>query len=64
MPVCAPWLRAADAIDFAREVRAPRNLAIHDRVYSDFGLGVGDGPLARLLRDDQEYARVPDGADF
>jgi len=64
VPVCAPWLRAADAVDFAREVRAPRNLAIHDRVYSDFGLAVVDGHFGRLLREDQEYARVPDGADL
>ena len=38
--VSAPWMRAAEAVDFARLVGAPRNLAIHDRVYSDAGLAI------------------------
>jgi L-ascorbate metabolism protein UlaG (beta-lactamase superfamily) len=64
VPVSAPWLKASDAIEFAREVRAPRNLAIHDRVYSEFGLGVVDGHFGRLLREDQEYFRIADGTDL
>ncbi len=64
VPVCAPWLKASEAIEFAREVRAPRNLAVHDRVYSDWGLGVVDGHFGRLLREDQEYFRIPDGTDL
>ena len=39
----APWLKASEAVDFARSVGAPRNLAIHDRVYSEAGLGIVDG---------------------
>ena len=34
-PVCAPWMKVAEGIDFARSIGAPRNVAIHDRVYSD-----------------------------
>ena len=64
VPVCAPWMRAAEGVDFAREVGAPRNLAIHDKVYSEAGLGIVDGHYGLLLGDDQEYVRLPDGADL
>ena len=36
--VSAPWMKASEAVDFARLVGAPRNLAIHDRIYSEAGL--------------------------
>ncbi len=62
--VSAPWMKASEAIDFARLVGAPRNLAIHDRVYSGAGLDIIDGHLGRLLPDGQDYVRLPDGADL
>ena len=43
VPVCAPWMRAPEGVDFARAVGAPRNLAIHDRIYSEAGLRIVDG---------------------
>lgn len=64
VPVSAPWLKASEAIDFARRVGAPRNLAIHDRVYSEAGLGIVDGHFGRLLPDGQDYVRLPDGQDL
>jgi L-ascorbate metabolism protein UlaG (beta-lactamase superfamily) len=65
VPVCAPWMRAAEGIDFARAVRAPRNLAIHDRVYSEAGLGIVDGHMNTFLpREGLAYARIPDGTDL
>ncbi|MFC4783098.1 MBL fold metallo-hydrolase [Nocardioides sp. MAHUQ-72] len=65
VPVSAPWMRAAEAIEFAREVRAPRNLAIHDRVYSEAGLKIVDGHMAAFLpKSDQEYVRLADGQDL
>ncbi len=64
LPVSAPWLKAAEAIDFAREVAAPRSLAIHDKVYSEAGLGIVDGHLQRFLEPTgQTYTRVGDGDD-
>jgi len=63
-PVSAPWLKASEAVDFAREVGAPRNLAIHDRVYSEEGLGIVDGHFGRLLAEDQSYVRLAEGADL
>lgn len=64
-PVSAPWMKASEAIEFARAVRAPRNLAIHDRVYSEAGLGIVDGHMnAFLPRDGLEYVRRADGEDL
>jgi hypothetical protein len=63
-PVSAPWLKAAEAVDFAREVGAPRNLAIHDRVYSEAGLGIVDGHFGVLLPETQSYTRLKEGEDL
>lgn len=57
-------MRAAEAVDFARLVAAPQVIAIHDRIYSDAGLGIVDGHLTRLLPDTQSYRRLPDGTDL
>ena len=62
--VSAPWMRASEAVDFARDVGAPRVIAIHDRVYSEAGLAIVDGHLSRLLPEEQEYTRLADGADL
>ena len=65
VPVSAPWMRASEAIDFARAVKAPRNLAIHDRVYSDIGLDlIGRHMDMFLPKEGLEYVRLPDGADL
>ena len=65
VPVSAPWLKASEAIDFARAVKAPRNLAIHDRVYSEAGLGIIDAHMDRFLpAEGLEYVRRPDGQDL
>ena len=65
VPVSAPWMRASEAIDFARAVKAPRNLAIHDRVYSDIGLDlIGRHMDAFLPKEGLEYVRLADGADL
>ena len=65
VPVSGPWLKASEAIDFARAVKAPRNLAIHDRVYSEAGLGIIDGHMDKFLpKEGLEYVRLPDGHDL
>ena len=64
-PVCAPWMKVAEGIDFARSVGAPRNVAIHDRVYSDAGLGIADSHFGRFLgAAGQDYVRLADGTDL
>ncbi|MGH3412004.1 MAG: MBL fold metallo-hydrolase [Marmoricola sp.] len=65
LPVSAPWLKASECIDFARDVRAPRNLGIHDAVYSEAGLGIIGGHLQRFLEpQQQEYVRLGSGEDL
>lgn len=64
LPVSAPWLKISEAVDFGREVGAARNLAIHDRVYSEAGLGMADMHLGNLLAEEQDYVRLADGADL
>jgi L-ascorbate metabolism protein UlaG (beta-lactamase superfamily) len=65
VPVSGPWLKTSESIDFARAVRAPRNLAIHDRVYSEAGLGMADNHLTTFLAEaGLEYQRLADGEDL
>jgi len=64
-PVCAPWMKVSEGIDFARTVAAPRTVAIHDRIYSEAGLGIIDGHFGRFLGGaGLDYRRLPDGADL
>ncbi|MCR1783627.1 MBL fold metallo-hydrolase [Nocardioides carbamazepini] len=64
-PVCAPWMRVSEGVDFARRVGAARNVAIHDRVFSAEGLGVADAQFGRFLEAaGQDYTRLADGADL
>ena len=65
LPTSAPWLRSQDAIEFARTVKARRNLAIHDRVYSEAGHGFLEAQMNAFLPDEgMEYIRRYDGADL
>ncbi len=50
-PSSAPWLRSEMAVDFVREVGAPRNLAIHDRVYTEAAHGILATQMGQLLPD-------------
>ncbi|MCD4524099.1 MBL fold metallo-hydrolase [Nocardioides sp. cx-173] len=63
-PASAPWLKLSEAVDFVRAVGAPRSLAIHDRVYSEVGLGMVEQHMGNLLGDGQEFLRLADGADL
>ncbi|WP_134740144.1 MBL fold metallo-hydrolase [Nocardioides sp. 503] len=63
-PASAPWLKLSEAVDFVRAVGAPRSLAIHDRVYSEVGLGMVEQHMGNLLGDSQEFVRLADGADL
>ncbi len=64
-PVCASWSKTSEVIDFVRAVGAPRSAAIHDLVFSDFGLGLVDSMLGNALEGrDQGYQRVVPGEDL
>lgn len=65
VPVSAPWLKVSEAIDFARSVGAPRNLAIHDRIYSEVGLGFVETHMnAFLPKQGLSYTRLADGEEL
>lgn len=65
LPVSAPWLKVSECIDYARAVGAARSLAIHDAVYSEAGLGIVDGHVARFLAPrGQEYLRLSAGEEL
>lgn len=63
-PSSAPWLKASEAVDFTRAVAAPRNLAIHDRIYTEAAHGVLQSQMDNLLASGQRWERIPDGSDL
>ena len=65
LPVSAPWLKVSECIDYAIAVGAPRNVAIHEGVYSEAGLGIAMGHLQRFLEPrGQEAVRLASGEDL
>lgn len=64
VPVCAPWAKLSECLDFARAHAAPSNLAIHDMVYSDFGLSVVDPRMEAFVGEQNRYARLKPGEDL
>ena len=65
LPVSAPWLKISECIDFARAVKAPKSVAIHDMIYTEAALGIAEGHLKRFLNPSgQDYQRVEPGTDF
>jgi L-ascorbate metabolism protein UlaG (beta-lactamase superfamily) len=48
VPIHAPWSKAAEVIDFAVSVRAPRSFAIHDGLINAAGLGLVETHLTRI----------------
>lgn len=65
VPSSAPWLKASEAVDFARAVGAPRNLAIHDRIYTEAAHEILARQMGAFLPDaGQEYLRIADGAEL
>jgi L-ascorbate metabolism protein UlaG (beta-lactamase superfamily) len=64
-PASAPWLRSEMAVEFVRAVGAPRNLAIHDRVYSEAGHGLLAMQMETLVAPrGLEWLRRADGEDL
>lgn len=65
VPSSAPWLKASEAVDFARAVKAPVNLAVHDRIYTEAAHGILQQHMdAFLPRAGQSYVRIRDGEDL
>jgi L-ascorbate metabolism protein UlaG (beta-lactamase superfamily) len=63
LPIHAPWSRISEVIDFAREVGAPRAVAVHDGLLNDTGLSVVGRNLDTLLPEGS-YQRLEPGSDL
>lgn len=64
-PVSGPWLKLAETIDFARAVKAPTTLAIHETLASDVGLTMIDARLTEMLEPyGSRYRRLSAGDDL
>ncbi|MGY5883066.1 MBL fold metallo-hydrolase [Modestobacter lacusdianchii] len=62
LPAHAPWSKTAELIDYLREVRAERALAVHDGLLNDTGLGLLAGLLGeRGPGQPTPYARLAPG---
>jgi L-ascorbate metabolism protein UlaG (beta-lactamase superfamily) len=59
VPLAAPWLKTAEAIDFVRAVAPARAYPIHDGMLADFGHQVTDRWIS--MKGGTEYARIPIG---
>jgi L-ascorbate metabolism protein UlaG (beta-lactamase superfamily) len=60
VPVSAPWLKLAEAIDFTRAVAPERAFALHDSLLVDAGQQMVTGHMTRL--SGTRYARLTPGA--
>jgi L-ascorbate metabolism protein UlaG (beta-lactamase superfamily) len=59
VPVSAPWLKAAESIEFVRAVKPRRAFALHDALLNQNGYGLVDGLMSRL--SGAEYRRLGTG---
>lgn len=59
-PISAPWLKAAEAIDYLKSVQPATAIPIHDGILSDGGKGITDGLIKGLIGD-IDYHRLSDG---
>jgi L-ascorbate metabolism protein UlaG (beta-lactamase superfamily) len=60
VPVSAPWLKAAESVDFIRAVKPQRAYALHDSLLNDTFAGLLEGMLNRL--GGAEYQRLSPGS--
>jgi L-ascorbate metabolism protein UlaG (beta-lactamase superfamily) len=59
VPISAPWLKLAEAIDFVRAISPARAFPIHDAMLSDKGLAGTDNWLR--MKGETDYARITVG---
>jgi len=65
VPVHAPWMRVAEAVDFARAHANGTAVALHDGLLNDDGLAVTGRVLGGLLESSGgEYRRLEPGSDL
>lgn len=59
VPISAPWLKLAEAVDFVRAVKPRRAVAVHDALLSSIGVGITDRIIGQLCG--AEYAHLVPG---
>ena len=59
VPIHAPWLKAAEAVDFIRAVKPRRAYALHDGFLNEAGVRLTDGLMTRLAGT--QYSRLAAG---
>ncbi|CAN5344745.1 MBL fold metallo-hydrolase [soil metagenome] len=64
VPSSGPWLKMAEAVDFARAVGAPSNLGIHDRLNSAVAADMVATHLNNLIGEGQRFESLEDGTDL
>lgn len=65
LPVHAPWMRAADAVDFARAASSRQAVAIHDGLLNNTGISITDRVIGGLLKaSGQEFRHLAPGQDL
>ena len=63
LPIAGPWVRGADAADYAMRIGARLTAPIHDAVLSDAGKQITDGMLQRAGVSDYRRLRVGESID-
>ncbi len=62
VPGQAPWMKAAEMIQYLRAIRPRRAFAIHDGLLNDAGLGLLEGQLAgEAKKQDADFRRLRPG---
>lgn len=64
VPVCAPWSKMSEVMDYARAATATHYLAVHDMIYSEIGLALVDTRVAGMIGPDADYTRLQVGQDL
>ena len=59
VPLCAPWLKLAEALDFVRAVHPERAFPVHDALFSEVGNALGDRWMG--LKSATDYRRLAPG---
>ena len=58
-------MKVSEAIDFARAVKAPINLSIHDRIYTEAAHDIVERHMHHFLAPaGQQWVRLEDGSDL
>jgi L-ascorbate metabolism protein UlaG (beta-lactamase superfamily) len=63
VPVSAPWLKAAECIEFVRAVKPRRAYALHDALLNDNGFGLMDMLMTRLSGTEYQRLRAGERVD-